>query len=495
MRTFSTSLMLIGGTLILTGLLAVAPANAAWLSPDWQRRVSFHAADGSVEAGETFSDFTLVLELDATDFGQVFAYTDPAGQNLVITADDGETILDHEVVGYDSLTQTAEVWFRATELSEVARSFYLYFDLQSGGSGTVTNVTSAPGTAWSPSHLAVYHFTEDPSLGTLKDWGPNARDAVAAERPGGPLGPGWTSSNLVGGAVGRGWEFDGVDLYAYCDNVVSTDSSFTISAWFANSQVVDKGATAFQAPDGAWEMSFQRDGNNPTADFVVNANGSVSWLPSIPDADMHHYVWTLDADTDSVRFFLDGIERTYWFRYTPPGSPGPIWTGALIDGRVGIIGPEFFNELDISDGVADEFRLIEGVRSPGWIATEYRNQSDPPSFFVVDSVQVYSGGPTGIGDPFAGLSALGRITVAPNPFRGVANVSVETPLTDVTVQVYDLRGRLVRTLGQSTVGGDNLLRFLWDGRDAAGTDVSNGIYFIRARSGAAVATGKAMLVR
>jgi hypothetical protein len=295
--------------------------------------------------------------------------------------------------------------------------------------------------------------------------------------------------------VGRGWEFDGVDLYAYCDNVVSADSSFTISAWFANSPLVDKGAMAFQAPNQAWGMSFQRTAGSYFADIEVGGNGSMSWLPEILDADMHHYVWTLDAETDSARFFLDGVERTHWFRYATPGGPGRMWTGDTLDGRVGVIGPKFFNTLDIADGVADEFRLIEGARTPGWIATEYRNQFDPLSFFEVERVQVYSGGPTGIGNPIAGVSVLGSITVAPNPFRGVAYISINTPLDDVDVRVYDIRGRLVRNLDERASGDNNLLRFLWDGRDAAGTNVSNGIYFIRARSGAAVATGKAMLVR
>jgi hypothetical protein len=196
-----------------------------------------------------------------------------------------------------------------------------------------------------------------------------------------------------------------------------------------------------------------------------------------------------------VRFYFDGIERDFWFRYTPPGEDGPVWTGETIDGRVGIISPAAYNNLDVADGVADEFRLIEGVRTADWIAIEYLNQSNPVAFFDVGSEELFSGGPTGIGDPLAAISPLGAITVSPNPFRGVAQVSVETSRNDVTVQVYDVRGRLVKTLGQWSRTDDTMLRFLWDGKDAGGTEVSNGIYYIQARSGALVATGKAMRVR
>ena len=221
----------------------------------------------------------------------------------------------------------------------------------------------------------------------------------------------------------------------------------------------------------------------------------MSWLPDILDGDPHHFTWVLDAEADTARFYLDGIERGFWLRYTPPGEPSPIWTGETINGRVGIVSPTNFNALDLADGVADEFRLVAGVRGPDWVQTEFLNQSDPFAFYDIAAAEEYNGGPTSAGNPLAGLNSLGQLRVAPNPFYGIAYVSVETPLTDVTLQVFDLRGRLVRTLGQPARGGENMLRFLWNGRDESGTEVGQGVYFLRATSGSAVATGKAMLVR
>jgi flagellar hook assembly protein FlgD len=49
------------------------------------------------------------------------------------------------------------------------------------------------------------------------------------------------------------------------------------------------------------------------------------------------------------------------------------------------------------------------------------------------------------------------------------------------VAVYDLRGRLVRTI----VDGDYEAGYQtasWDGRDESGRDVSSGVYFLRATS-------------
>ena len=121
--------------------------------------------------------------------------------------------------------------------------------------------------------------------------------------------------------------------------------------------------------------------------------------------------------------------------------------------------------------------------------TEYRNVADQATFYDVSDPEARS---TGVAN---GFSPFGRMTVSPNPFRAVAWIDVESTRMDVTVQVYDARGRLVRTLPNPREAGSGFLRYLWDGRDGQGTQVSNGIYFIRAQSGGQAVSGKALLVR
>jgi flagellar hook assembly protein FlgD len=55
---------------------------------------------------------------------------------------------------------------------------------------------------------------------------------------------------------------------------------------------------------------------------------------------------------------------------------------------------------------------------------------------------------------------------------------------DVEVAVFDLSGRLVRTLrqGRLEAGTQNIA---WDGRDDDGRPAAGGIYFVRLRAGAA----------
>ena len=69
---------------------------------------------------------------------------------------------------------------------------------------------------------------------------------------------------------------------------------------------------------------------------------------------------------------------------------------------------------------------------------------------------------------------------APNPFQQSTTVRLHIPSTggDVLVAVYDVAGRLVRTLesGRQSPGVKDVT---WDGRDARGESVAAGVYFCR----------------
>ena len=85
--------------------------------------------------------------------------------------------------------------------------------------------------------------------------------------------------------------------------------------------------------------------------------------------------------------------------------------------------------------------------------------------------------------------------VAPNPFSRGASVaySVATP-GDVTVSIYGVSGRLVRTLRRSWMPAGEY-RETWDGAAESGTPVASGVYFARVVVGDAADTRKLTLLR
>ena len=82
----------------------------------------------------------------------------------------------------------------------------------------------------------------------------------------------------------------------------------------------------------------------------------------------------------------------------------------------------------------------------------------------------------------------------PNPFR--ASVGLHFALAraaDLTIDVFDLQGRLVRSIERrGAAAGDHVV--VWDGRDAAGRAATNGVYLARWRAGAAAGTQRIVKV-
>ena len=100
----------------------------------------------------------------------------------------------------------------------------------------------------------------------------------------------------------------------------------------------------------------------------------------------------------------------------------------------------------------------------------------------------------GVEDPGrAGQFGVGDFR--PNPFLHATTVRVSLPEAGrATLRVYDLAGRLVRTLadGELAAGEHSAA---WDARDDAGARVRPGMYFARLANGGRVALGRVLFVR
>ena len=88
-------------------------------------------------------------------------------------------------------------------------------------------------------------------------------------------------------------------------------------------------------------------------------------------------------------------------------------------------------------------------------------------------------------------------TPSPNPFNPRTTLSLEVPAegASVTLEVFDQRGRLVRSLleGQPVTGPR--YDVVWEGRDDMGRELASGVYFFRLRAGDQVSVRKGALVR
>ncbi|MCA9727841.1 MAG: FlgD immunoglobulin-like domain containing protein [Candidatus Eisenbacteria bacterium] len=97
----------------------------------------------------------------------------------------------------------------------------------------------------------------------------------------------------------------------------------------------------------------------------------------------------------------------------------------------------------------------------------------------------------------AGLQSSLRVVVSPNPARGRADLRFRS-LTGrddtATIEVYDLQGRLVRSLGKHAIDGSDR-SVSWDGMDEAGRAVASGSYVVLLRTEDAETTARMLILR
>lgn len=109
------------------------------------------------------------------------------------------------------------------------------------------------------------------------------------------------------------------------------------------------------------------------------------------------------------------------------------------------------------------------------------DQVEPPDLYPNDpSTETDLSGPVGVPNPF-------------NPSTEIRfSLGQELP---VTVEIYDVAGRLVRRLVQAEVRAQGPHAVTWDGCDDSGRDAASGAYLARIRAGARVASAGLVLVR
>lgn len=106
----------------------------------------------------------------------------------------------------------------------------------------------------------------------------------------------------------------------------------------------------------------------------------------------------------------------------------------------------------------------------------------------------------GTGDDVTGAETSGPLSFElfqnyPNPFKRETKIGFSLDREGaVQLRVYDIGGRLVRTLADRgmTPGVHNEV---WDGRDGGGNRVASGIYFLQLKMGQRVVTKKAVLLK
>jgi hypothetical protein len=118
-------------------------------------------------------------------------------------------------------------------------------------------------------------------------------------------------------------------------------------------------------------------------------------------------------------------------------------------------------------------RAVVHWDAPGSVCQDYA------PIFLADIVTVTRANPPTAVDHGAGELHPRLFTPRPNPFRNTTEIAFALPrAAEVRLRVFDLAGRLVRTL-VSGVEAAGLRRLVWDGADDGGHQVRSGVYIVK----------------
>ncbi|MFN0151655.1 MAG: LamG-like jellyroll fold domain-containing protein [bacterium] len=348
----------------------------------YQKTITVQASQVS---GGPHTDFPMLVNITDANLktvgngGQV---QNANGYDIIFKALDATTCggsspcaLDHEVEKYVATTGELVAWVRVPSISD-GTVIMMYY-----GDSSISAPTANPTGVWNSSFKGVWHLKEDPS-GTA----PQMQESSTNANHGTSAGS-MTTGDQVAAKIGGGLDFDGVNDVINAGSPASLDDivPFTFSSWAyprtmggqSDGRIMHKGSTTARK-----QLQISSGGTNDLAIIVNRATTSANAEGADNSATLNAWQYvcgTYDA-TNGAKVFRNGVEISY--RSFVAGS-GSTTSEAAFDFHIG----NRPGQDKGWDGILDEIRVANVVRSSGWMITEYNNQNAPLSFFAMGSQQ------------------------------------------------------------------------------------------------------------
>ncbi|TFG15705.1 MAG: DUF2341 domain-containing protein [Promethearchaeota archaeon] len=316
------------------------------------------------------------------NFPMLFSITDSDLQDYV-QSEDGDDIaftqgnkwLDHEIELFNRSQAQLIAWVRIPFLStSIDTNITMYF-------GNITNINSRenPSGVWDANYMGVWHLKENPDISLPQDSTSNDNDGIEDNL---------NSSNQVDGIIDgclsfkESYDYDEMHFNVSHSASLQLDKDITISIWLKTDEddldieaVLTKwGPGSTNENKNYWlgkindEFRFYVDKTDQYVEIDMNL---------INDSQWHHIVAVADSSSNLLILYVDGIQQNS-NTYGSTLSPG---TSILSIGISSGCSDQEWN------GLVDEVRISNLVRSVDWIATKYNNTQDPSNFFSLGSVK------------------------------------------------------------------------------------------------------------
>jgi hypothetical protein len=347
----------------------------AWYNASWLYRKTITINHAKVAAH--LSNFPVLVSI--TDAGLATS-AQSSGNDILFTASDGVTKLNHQIESYTSGTGALVAWVSVTSVSRtVDTTVYMYY-----GNGAAASQQNASGT-WDANYRGVWHFNQSPT-GSTND----ILDSTSNANNGSSQGS-MTSGNQVSGQFSGSLSFNGSANYVSTANLMTVPQVYTEEAWVKTSTASGHKIFGFESNQTgtgstSWNTNIYigSDGQAYAGIFNVSfPTYSATYATAVNDNVWHDVVATYDSGTTVLSLYVDGTLRS-----TTAVPAVQSSTGYWRMGSYKLSG--WTNGSDgFYTGGMDEVRLSTTARSAGWITTEYNNENSPSTFVSVGSQQAF----------------------------------------------------------------------------------------------------------
>jgi uncharacterized repeat protein (TIGR02543 family) len=301
------------------------------------------------------------------------------GYDIYFTTDangDLTTRLDHEIESFNKSTGTLAAWARIPSLSATTNTvLYMFY-----GATGISSPTENPTGVWDSNYQAVYHLKEDPS-----DTAPQIMDSTGNNRDGTSQGS-MTSGDQVAGKVDGSLDFDNSNDYINCgDGFMEGISQMTVEAWTYKRDASGDDRIAAKTSSGnpgdstyLWSLGVGGNiirvrllGTGPTYSFDGATITQNTW---------YHIAFTYDSANpggQGLKIYRNGVAT---HTYSKAGAIVGATNDVLIAENAP---PPGGANSRLWNGIIDEVRLSNTVRSTDWIQTEYNNMNNPGAFYAI----------------------------------------------------------------------------------------------------------------
>ena len=392
----------------------MAPVSVPWYSNGgtWTSRTPVTISHGQVSGTGSLTNFPVLVSVTNANLktvGNGGSVAQSNGNDILFTAGDGLTKLNHEIESYNAATGQLIAWVQVPSVSPVTDTLiYAYY----GGAGA-GNQQNAAG-VWDSNYKIVNHLNQ--ASGAVLDSTGNGNNATAS-----PSGATYVAAGEIGGA----YSFDGVNgllTTPYSATWSGSFSNYTVQMWLKFGTGVQNYEAALSAGGWGGPLNIWTYPSNGTNSFTIGTSGggcaTSSTTPVTTDTvNFHQLGMSYDASAGKLTMYVDGAA----VGQTTCSGTTSLGTAALVLGG--------FSNFKLLPSTIDELRVSTATRSSDWILTEYRNQNSPGTFVTLGTQQQNSGG----GSPPAQVVAPAFNPVA-GTYTSATPVTISTTTMGATIR-------------------------------------------------------------